>query len=321
VSSYFTLFLVLLLSGIVSVIAAVVVMALSLLRPPRMTDGKALWILRRVSPLDVGLAYEEMDLSVRDEPSGERLRIAGWWIAHPNGLGRCVVMLHGYADAKIGAMAWGPLWHRLGFNILAIDLRAHGYSEGKFSTAGCRERYDVSQVIDQLRTARAGESRQIILFGVSLGAAVAAATASLRDDVTAVVLDSPYAHFENTAIAHMQRLGAPGPLIGHAALRFAQKIADVDFADVRLDRMLANITAPVAIIGAADDELLGDSDRAEIAAVMEQRKLAGNARDLYWIADRADHLSVLHTNPEEYERRLAAFIEQALVVPSKVDSN
>ena len=312
--------LALLLGGIVSVIAAVVVMALSLLRPPRMTDGKALWVLRRVSPLDVGLPYEEMDFTVRDEPSGKRLRIAGWWIPHPGAQVRCVVMLHGYADAKIGAMAWGPLWHRLGFNILAIDLRAHGYSDGTFSTAGCRERYDLSQVIDQLRMARPTESRQIALLGVSLGAAVAAATAALHDDLSAVVLDSPYARFENTAIAHMQRLGAPGPLIGRASLRLAQKIADVDFSEACLDRMLASISAPVAVIGAADDELLSATDRAEIAAAMDQRKSAGNGRDLYWLADRADHLSVLYTNPQEYERRLAAFIEQALIVPSKVES-
>ncbi|HEX4794803.1 MAG TPA: alpha/beta fold hydrolase [Humisphaera sp.] len=319
-SSYFTLLLVLLLGGIVSVIAAVVVMALSLLRPPRMTDVKALWVLRRVSPLDVGLAYEEMDFAVRDEPSGGRLRIAGWWIPHPTAQGRCVVMLHGYADAKIGAMAWGPLWHRLGFNILAIDLRAHGYSGGTFSTAGCRERYDVSQVIDQLRTARPGDSRQIALFGVSLGAAVAAATAALRDDVSIVVLDSPYARFESTAIAHMHRLGASGPLLGRAALCLAKKIADVDFSDVRLDPLLASIAAPVAVIGAADDELLSAADRAEIAAAMDKRKSSGNQRDQYWLADRADHLSVLYTNPQEYEQRLAAFIERALAVPSKVES-
>jgi len=296
VLSYLTLILVLLLGGVVSAIAAIVIMALSLLRPPRMTDGKALWVLRRVSPLDVGLAYEDMNFTVRDESGGKALRITGWWINHPQAAGQCVVMLHGYADAKIGAMAWAPLWHRFGFNILAIDLRAHGYSEGTYSTAGVRERTDVSQVIDQLRPARADESRQLVLFGVSLGAAVAAATAALRDDLSAVVLDSPYARFEHTAIAHMQRVGAPGAMLGRAALRLAEKIAGVDFSEARLDRALAKIAAPVAIIGAADDGLVSDADRNEIASAMQQRTSAGQTRDLHWLADSADHLSVLHTN-------------------------
>ena len=37
---------------------------------------------------------------------------------------RCVVLLHGYADAKVGAIAWAPMWHELGYHALAIDLRA-----------------------------------------------------------------------------------------------------------------------------------------------------------------------------------------------------
>ena len=56
------------------------------------------------------------------------------------------------------------------FNILAIDLRAHGESGGAHSSAGFWERHDVNQVIDQPKSARPAETRQILLFGISLGA-------------------------------------------------------------------------------------------------------------------------------------------------------
>src|SRR5688500_19638320 len=95
--------------GVVLAAATVAAMAWSLLRPPRMTDGKAVWLLRRLSPGDLGMPYEEMPFDVRDTRTGERLRMAAWWIPCPPAGGRagapesdrCVVLLHGYADAKV----------------------------------------------------------------------------------------------------------------------------------------------------------------------------------------------------------------------------
>src|SRR5436305_1396341 len=100
-------------------------MARFLLRPPRMTDGKAAWVLKRLTPLDIGLSFTPLNFSIRDEFSKNNLRIAAWWIPHENS-DKTVILLHGYADAKIGAIAWAPLFHELGYNILALDLRAHG---------------------------------------------------------------------------------------------------------------------------------------------------------------------------------------------------
>src|SRR5213082_2292662 len=110
-------------------------MARFLLRPPRMTDGKAAWVLKRLTPLDIGLSFTPISFSVRDELSKETLQIAAWWIPHENS-DKSAVLLHGYADAKVGAIAWAPLFHELGYNILALDLRAHGESAGKISSGG-----------------------------------------------------------------------------------------------------------------------------------------------------------------------------------------
>src|SRR5215208_1856185 len=106
-----SLLAVLLAVGAMLCAAAVVLSARSILRPPRMTDGKALYLLRRLSPEDIGLRYEQGSFTVRDVKTGERLKLAAWWIpaADPE-TDRCVVLLHGYADAKVGAIAWAPVW-------------------------------------------------------------------------------------------------------------------------------------------------------------------------------------------------------------------
>src|SRR5439155_18620469 len=123
----------------------------------------------------------------------------------------------GRGHAKVGAIAWAPTLHALGWNILAIDLRAHGESGGVHCTAGYWERHDVSQVINQLRAAHERETATLVIFGVSLGAAVAVATTAMREhesngdgrragggDIAGLILESPYADYRLATAAHAQ---------------------------------------------------------------------------------------------------------------------
>ena len=65
--------------GLVTAALAILLIAESILRPPRMTDGKALYLLRRLAPDDLGLPYERLNISVRDQRSAKPLSLALWW--------------------------------------------------------------------------------------------------------------------------------------------------------------------------------------------------------------------------------------------------
>lgn len=305
--SFFLLALVLVAFGIITGVAVIVVMALAILRPPRMTDGKAVWVLRRMSPGDLGLSFEDANFRIRDQRKGTPIRIAGWWIPHPSAEGKCVVLLHGYADAKVGSIAWAPLWHRLGFNILAIDLRAHGESGGVYCSAGFWERHDLNQVLDQAIAERPGETREIVLFGVSLGAATAVATAALRDDIAAVILESPPASFTDAAMAHMDRLGAPGRLFQRQAITLAEALAGCEFDAVRPDRLLAEVPCPVLLISPEDDPMVDERQRAAMHQALQGRR-RGDV-DRYWSLDTG-HMLAMQAKPLEYQTRLSDFLGQ-----------
>lgn len=310
--SYLTLAGILVLAGLLVAGVTIAIMAVSILRPPRMSDGKALWVLRRMSPGDLGLQFETVWFHVRDERSGSKISIAGWWIPCANANGRCVILLHGYADAKVGAIAWAPLWHELRFNILAIDLRAHGESQGTYSTGGYWERHDVSQVINELRAQRPADTQKLVLFGASLGATVAVATAALREDLWAVVLDSPYNDFSDAAMAQMDRLGAPGRPFQVAALWLAAKLGHADFADVRLLDLLTKTRAPLLAILPVKDPLTVGDIRQQIENAITERASHGSA-DQTWVVADCDHLLALACKPAEYRQKLAHFLEWAMV--------
>lgn len=286
----------------------VLLMARGVVRPPRMTDGKAIYILKRLSPGDLGMVFEERHFDVRDEATGRMLRLAAWWIPHPAGSSRTCIIVHGYGDAKVGGIAWAPSWRDLGYNVLAIDLRAHGESDGAFTSAGYFERHDLSQVIDQLRAVYPGATRQVVLFGVSLGAAVVAATAALRQDVHAVFLESPYSHFVHAAATHGRQMGMPLVSLQRSIVRLAGRIIGADFDAVAPVRLIPQINCPVMLIHSAEDTLIDPADADALRKAIASRPPELRP-SVFWEVTGAFHVLGLQVDRAAYEQRLRAFLE------------
>jgi hypothetical protein len=298
-------------AGVALCAAAIWLMAWSLAHPPKMSDGRALWVLRRLSPADLDLPFDEIFFQVRDE-NGKSLKIAAWWIPHPDAQGRCAILIHGYGDAKVGVIAWAPIWHSLGFNLLVPDLRAHGESGGSVSTAGYFERHDLAQIIDDIRARKPEETRRMVLFGVSLGAAIAAAAAIKSSDIAAVVMESPYADFRGAAMAHMSRLGLPGGFIQRRAIQLAQWLTRADYAAVSPERLIPALACPLLIIESGNDPFLAPQDRTALEQAVQGRS-PERGRGEIWTVPDVEHLMALSANPAAYRQRLATFLEKASI--------
>jgi pimeloyl-ACP methyl ester carboxylesterase len=275
----------------------------SILVPPRMSAGKAIYHLRRLSPGDLGLVFEEQWFTVEDRRDGRRLRLTGWWIPSSVPSDGCVILLHGYADAKVGAIAWAPILHELSLNILAIDLRAHGDSGGQFCTGGFFERDDISQLIEQIRINQPGQTRRIFLFGASLGAAIAIGVAAGRSDITAIILESPFSDYARAIARHMQRMNLPGGLLTTTAIAAAQRISGARFSEVRPVDLLAKLTCPALTIVGSDDPLLDETDITALEQATRQ-----NPRSEFWLVQAAGHLQAMAVDPVKYRLRVAEFL-------------
>lgn len=297
--------LVILLCLALLVVVAGTVVGLSrfLLRPSRMNDGKAMYLLGRLDPTDLGLAFEPCRFDVPDG-RGRSIAIAGWWI--DAAADRTCVLIHGYGDAKVGALAWAPAWRAAGFNLLLIDLRGHGESGGHDSTAGFHERDDLDAVLNQLRAARPGATRQVALFGVSLGGAVSLATAARRDDLAGIVIDSVYDDYRRAIATHADQMRAPLTSLLPLTIALAERWSASRFADVRPVDTLARIRCPVMLIHCDADRLMPPGAADALAAALAAR---GEPRDVHWRVPEAGHTLALAADAEEYARRIAAFAE------------
>ncbi|HUB27211.1 MAG TPA: alpha/beta hydrolase [Tepidisphaeraceae bacterium] len=300
-------------TGVLAYVGTSFLMAFALLSPTRMGAGRAMYFLHRLSPSDINLPYESIRFRVRDDRTGRPLHLAAWWIDCDRPSERCAVILHGYSDAKVGGIAWAPLLRSYGFNILAVDLRAHGESEGKYSTAAFFERHDIGQVLDQIKISRPTQTRQILLFGVSLGAAVAAAVAAMRNDLSAVVLESPYVDFPHAVLNHAANLPLPGRRFQRLAIWFCQRIAHIDYSAVRPIDMIPKIHCPLWIVQSGDDPFVTEAENKAIEETARKRAANLGFTDV-WHVPECHHVIALSEHPEEFARRLAEFLEAALAV-------
>ncbi|HEC17662.1 MAG TPA: alpha/beta hydrolase [Sedimenticola sp.] len=125
------------------------------------TPGRAL----EATPADRGLEFEPLSIPTRD---GETLD--GWFI--PAGEARgTLLFFHGNAGNISHRLDSVGLFHRLGLNVLIFDYRGYGRSSGKPSEAGLYR--DAEAAWRYLTGERATPADEIVLFGRSLGGAVA----------------------------------------------------------------------------------------------------------------------------------------------------
>ena len=105
-----------------------------------------------------------------------------------------IILLHGYRGSTLRDCSGNfMLAHRLGFNILAVEQRGHGRSDGTAITFGILERFDCVAWANYAAN-YLSKGEPIVLSGLSMGAATVlmAAELSLPKEVVGILADCPY---------------------------------------------------------------------------------------------------------------------------------
>jgi hypothetical protein len=158
-----------------------------------------------MEPAALGLRHEELQLVAEDG-----VRLHGWFLPVP-GARRVVLVCHGNAGNISHRLERALLMQReLGVSVLLFDYRGYGRSEGTPDEAGtyADARAAHRWAVDSARV----EPRDLLLFGESLGAAVATQLA-LERPAGALVLESAFTSIPDMALAAYPFLPPVGGLI------------------------------------------------------------------------------------------------------------
>jgi len=185
----------------------------------------------RDTPRQAGLDYEDVNLVTADG-----IALHGWFVpcAQPRGT---VLFFHGNAGNISHRLDSLRMFHRLGYSTLIVDYRGYGNSAGKPSEQGTY--LDAEAAWRYLTETRHIPSSEIVLFGESLGCAVAAWLA-VRHPPAALVIASGFTSVPDLAATLYPFL--PVRLLS----RFSY--------DTR--EYLRSVTAPVFVAHSPDDEII-----------------------------------------------------------------
>lgn len=214
-------------------------------RPPR--DNSTL------TPRDQGIDCQDIYLTTE---KGNTLR--GWFLAQPKSA-PSMIILHGWgASASLMLPLATPLY-RAGFNILLFDARNHGRSDSEGQSALPRFAEDLHRAIAWLQRSAPQHNGQIVLTGHSVGAGAVLYEASMRQDITAVISLSAFAHPDWLMRRQLQKFKLPGFII-NILLTYIQWIIRVKFEAIAPINTACQIRCPLLLVHGDNDKMVPISD-------------------------------------------------------------
>jgi uncharacterized protein len=231
---------------------------------------------------------------------GLRLRT---WTRRGSDARPAVVIVHGLGDSLESYVDRGDVLARRGHTVLLLDLRAHGASEGRYTTLGGHEREDVRAAMDALRKEGRALSG-LVLMGHSMGAVAVLRAAAGQPDVRAVIAEAPYDTYRENVFHHawlLYRLPRWVPIIP-ITIAIAEWRADFRADDVDAVKASASFAAPLlAIADGADSRMPEEVVRRVADAHAGPHQL--------WVAPGADHVgAILHP---DYWRVVLSFLDRS----------
>ena len=223
------------------------------------------------TPAQLGVRAEDVRMVTAD---GSRLH--GWFLPAVGNAKGTVLHLHGNAanvSNHLPLVSWLPA---RGYNVLMVDYRGFGRSEGKPSLDGVVD--DAAAALAYLRTRPDVDATRLIMFGQSIGGATALRL--LARDARGVrlgVIDSAFASYRGIA----RDATAGGPLAPITALT----VGVLPGPDKDPITALKSIRVPLIFVHGARDTI--------IPAVNSDKLHAAASGSQYWSVPDAMHIMAL----------------------------
>lgn len=143
------------------------------------------------TPEQIGLAYEDVTLTAADG-----VTLHAWFLPARAPSHGTILFLHGNAEnvsTHIGSVYWLP---EKGFNVLLLDYRGYGQSQGVPTLNGVMR--DVDSAVAALLARADVDPDRIVVFGQSLGGSVAlhyVAHSEHHSHIRALIVESAFANY------------------------------------------------------------------------------------------------------------------------------
>ncbi|WP_297299473.1 alpha/beta hydrolase [uncultured Brachyspira sp.] len=215
-----------------------------------------------------------------------------------------VIIVHPYEGRGAYMKYFAEKFYNMGFNILAVDLRTHGESEGKIYSLGYLERLDVLAWIKFINDNY--NDSKIILYGISMGAnAIMMSSAEdLPNNVKAIIEDAGFsnAYEQLKARVDLAYKFSFIPIVELTSLMAKIRLG-FSFDDINVEKAVSKSKTPILFIHGKKDSLVNCNMVHKLynACSSEKEKL---------IIENGEHIKAVLSNENLYWDTIKTFISK-----------
>ncbi|MCU9533129.1 alpha/beta hydrolase [Streptococcus sp. CSL10205-OR2] len=233
------------------------------------------------------------------------LKQVAWYVEAPKKTDKTVIIVHGFSSSKERMMAYGWLFHKLGYNVLMPDNIAAGDSEGRIIGYGWNDRLNIIKWSEMLIDIK--PNSQIILFGLSMGGAtvmMASGEEELPKQVIAIIEDAGYTSVWDELVYQAKDMyNLPAFPLLYQVSAMSKIRAGFTYGEASSIKQLEKNTRPILFIHGSEDKFVPTE------MVYENYEATTAPKELY-IVEGADHAKTFSTDVKAYEEKIASFLKK-----------
>ena len=244
----------------------------------------------------LGAAYEDVTLSTSDG-----LKLEGWYVPSKN---RAAVIVF---PGRTGARKQARMLVRHGYGVLLYDRRGEGHSEGDPNSWGWDFDKDIRAGVDFLQHRADVDPTRIGGVGLSVGGEMLLDTAADTKALAAIVSEGAGARSLGEELDDASGFDSVLTAVTYGARDLANSILQNRLPPDNLAKLIPKIAPrPVFLIHGEHDNNRLNPDYYRAAKAPKQ----------IWEA-KGGHTDGIAKQPAQYERRVVAFLDAALLHPRK----
>ena len=213
-----------------------------------------------------------------------------------------IIMVHGYTNNALEILSIAKEFYDKGYSLLIIDQRAHGKSEGKYSTLGYLERRDILTWIEYINKKK---KALIVLYGLSMGGTVIMQTVGLNlpNSVICAIEDCGFIsnycqYYEQLSYRHL-----PAKFIIFSFNIFSMLLMGFNIYKFNPYKELEKGQIPMLFIHGKSDKLVKPEN------AQKAYELYHGGKEILLI-DKAKHMKSSLASPLLYYQKIFSFIEK-----------
>ena len=241
------------------------------------------------TPNDLNLPYEDIQIPVGSNPD-QMAQIHGWWIPSSLGSNQPVLLhLHGNSSNISANLDHARQFYQMGLSVVLVDYRGYGQSTPQFPSEKAVYE-DVEAVWNYLIDQRGIHPNQILVFGHSLGGAIAIELGMQHPDMAGLIVEGSFTSMRDMVDYRRKYRMFPINWLLQQRFNSIQKVEQLKM--------------PVLFTHGTDDQVVPPSmSEVLYATATEPKQLL--------IVEQAAHNDVRQVGGVKYFKTLQQFVEKA----------